>query len=122
MRPIYFILGCLFFSIGFVGVFVPVLPTTPFMLLALWGFSRSSLRFHHWLYTHKLFGPPLQQWHNYKVIPPLAKFIALFFISISLIYMVFFLALPLWGYLIISTTMISGLWFIMTKPSYPPEQ
>ncbi len=122
MRALYFILGCLFFSLGFIGVFLPILPTTPFMLLALWGFSRSSLRFHHWLYHHKIFGPPLQQWQLYKVIPPTAKFFATFFITMSLIYMIFFLVLPTWVYLIITVTMASGLWFILTKPSHPPEQ
>jgi len=77
MRPLLFILGWLLFCLGVVGAFVPVLPTTPIMLLALWCFARSSDRFHDWLYTHRIFGPPLQLWHKYKVIPLAAKRIAL---------------------------------------------
>ena len=74
MRPLLFVLGCLFFVTGFVGVFVPVLPTTPLMLLALWCFARSSNRFHDWLYTHRVFGPPLQQYRRHRVIPDFSAY------------------------------------------------
>jgi uncharacterized membrane protein YbaN (DUF454 family) len=49
------------FALGVVGLVLPVVPTTPFMLVALWAFSRSSRRFHDWLYHHRIFGPPLQR-------------------------------------------------------------
>jgi len=52
MKPLYFLLGWCFFGLGAVGTVVPGLPTTPFMLLALWAFSKSSQHFHDWLYTH----------------------------------------------------------------------
>lgn len=122
MRALYFILGCIFFCIGFVGVFLPVLPTTPFMLLALWCFSRSSQRFHDLLYTHKLFGPPLQQWHKYRVIPPIAKYFAVFFMAASMIYISIFLNMLIWVKLLISSIMAYGCWFILSKRSYPPKE
>jgi len=122
MRPLYFTLGWLFFCAGFIGVFLPVIPTTPFMLLALWSFSRSSPRFHHWLFTHRLFGPPLQQWDKYRVIPPIAKYFAVFFMTLSLVYVYGFLVLPMWVNLLISVIIAYGCWFILTKPSYPPEK
>ena len=121
MRPFLFILGWLLFALGFVGAFLPVLPTTPFMLLALWCFARSSDRFHDWLYTHRLFGPPLQQWHEYRVIPLAAKLTALFFMSASLIYLFVFLVTPVWVKALMTSTMAFGIWFILTKPSVPPE-
>ena len=122
MRPLYFALGWLFFCVGFVGAFVPVLPTTPLMLLALWCFSRSSDRFHDWLYTHKLFGPPLQQWHEYRVIPLVAKYIALFFMAASLIFVYFVSDVPVWARVLMTISMALGCWFILTKPSSPPEK
>ena len=122
MRPFLFILGWLLFALGFVGAFLPVLPTTPFMLLALWCFARSSDRFHDWLYTHRLFGPPLQQWHEYRVIPLAAKLTALFFMSASLVYLFVFLSTEVWVKVLMSSSMALGAWFILTKPSLPPEQ
>ena len=122
MRPLLFILGWLLFSLGIVGAFLPVLPTTPFMLLALWCFARSSDRFHDWLYTHRLFGPSLQLWHEHRVIPLAAKRIALFFMTASLIYLFVFLDAAIWAKVLMSSSMALGALFILTKPSLPPEQ
>lgn len=121
MRPLFFTLGCLLFCLGFVGVFVPVLPTTPFMLLALWCFSRSSDRFHDWLYHHKVFGPPMQQWHEHRVIPLGAKVIALLFMGASMVYLFAFSSAPLWVKLLMTATVTIGAWFILTRPSVASE-
>ena len=96
MRPVYFLLGWCFFGLGAVGTVVPGLPTTPFMLLALWGFARSSQRFHDWLYTHRLFGPPLQQWQKHGVISPRVKWLSVTTMTLSLAYLVFFTPTPAW--------------------------
>ena len=122
MRPLYFTLGWTFFGIGFAGAFLPVLPTTPFMLVSLWCFSRSSPRFHNWLYSHKFFGPPLQQWHEYRVIPLTAKIVALLFMTIALIYMHVFSVFAFWVKLMATTIIIYGAWFILTKPSRPASK
>lgn len=122
MRLLLFIVGWLLFGLGFVGVFVPVLPTTPLMLLALWCFARSSDRFHDWLYTHKVFGPPLQLYREYRVIPVMAKCVALLFMTASLVYMVVFLQIAVWVKVLIAGTMVLGAWFILSKPSLPPEE
>ena len=122
MRPLLFALGWLLFAVGFVGVFVPVLPTTPIMLLALWCFSRSSDRFHEWLYTHKYFGPPLQSWQEHRVVPLKAKFIAVSFMIGSLVYVFMFSSTPVWAQALMSVSMAFGAWFILTKPSFPPEK
>lgn len=121
MRALYFTLGWLFFALGIIGVLLPVVPTTPFMLLALWAFSRSSDRFHYWLYHHRLFGPPLQQWSEHRVIPLYAKILSVSFMSISFVMMLFFSPLILWVKLVIATLMLYGAWFILSKPSKPPE-
>lgn len=121
MRVVYFSLGWLFFAIGAIGVVLPVLPTTPFMLLALWAFSQSSERFHQWLYHHKFFGPPLQKWHQYRVIPLPAKIISISFMSVSLLYVTLYSPVTIWLKLIIATLMVYGAWFILSKPSRVPE-
>ena len=120
MRVVYFSLGWVFFALGVIGVLLPVMPTTPFMLLALWGFARSSDKFHNWLYTHRLIGPPLQQWNKHRVIPLIAKIMSVSFMSISFVIMMLFSPMMMWVKLIIAVIMIYGAWFILTKPSNPP--
>jgi uncharacterized protein len=122
MRILYFIAGWIFFILGAIGVVLPILPTTPFMLLALWAFSRSSERFYYWLYHHQLFGPPLQMWQQHRVIPVIAKFMSIGFMTISLIYMSIYSPLGIIMKLLIAAIMLFGAGFILTKPSYPPEK
>jgi hypothetical protein len=89
MRTVYFLLAWCFFGLGAIGVVIPGLPTVPFMLVALWLFSKSSQRFHDWLYTHRLFGPPLRRWREHGVIPLRAKILSVVTMAISLAYMIF---------------------------------
>ncbi len=121
LKALYFVLGCLFFIVGFIGIFVPLLPTTIFMILALWMFSKSSRQLHDWLYNHRIFGPSLQQWFKYRVIPLFAKKIALVMISLSFIYISIFIMMPLWLYLLTGGGMLSVCWYILSKPSTRPS-
>lgn len=120
MKPLLFLLGWLFFGLGAAGVVVPGLPTTPFMLLALWAFSRSSKRFHDWLYSHPLFGPPLQSWERHRVVPVRAKIFALLAMAGALAYMVFWAEVPAWVTVFTAAVMAYGAFFILRKPSRPP--
>ena len=89
------------------------------MLLALWCFSRSSERFHDWLYHHQVFGPPMQQWHEHRVIPMGAKVIALLFMGASMVYLFALSSAPLWVKLVMTVTVAIGALFILTRPSVP---
>lgn len=119
-RWIYFALGWLFFGLGVIGAFLPILPTTPFMILALWAFSKSSPRFHDWLYTHRIFGPPLQRWQEHRVIPLIAKIAAVGAMTASLAYLAILTAIP-WHYLALTAAlMLAGAAYILSKPSRAP--
>ncbi|WP_040691104.1 DUF454 family protein [Providencia burhodogranariea] len=63
------LVGWLAVVLAFLGVILPVLPTTPFLLLAAWCFSRSSPRFHYWLLYRSLFGGYIRHWQTYKALP-----------------------------------------------------
>lgn len=68
--------GWLSLATGVVGIFVPLLPTTCFVLLAAWCFARSSPRLHQWLRNHRTFGPMVRSWETDRSVPLRAKFAA----------------------------------------------
>lgn len=72
-RTILIIIGWLAVVLGTLGVVLPLLPTTPFILLAAWCFARSSPRFHRWLLYRSWFGGYLRHWQTYRAMPPGAK-------------------------------------------------
>jgi uncharacterized membrane protein YbaN (DUF454 family) len=75
-RPILIAFGLLFVGLAGLGIFLPVLPTTPLLLLALACFARSSERLHGWLLSHRIFGPFLKHWHETRSMPRRAKIAA----------------------------------------------
>jgi len=117
-RWVYLAIGWGSFGVGVIGAFLPVLPTTPFMIIALWAFSNSSPKLRNWLYTHRIFGKPLQRWNEHRVIPPSAKIASIGAMSVSLTTMVFFTETPWTVLLATGLIMIIGAWYILTKPSY----
>ena len=65
--------GCLSLTLGALGIALPLLPTTPFVLLAAFAFARSSNRLHEWLITHDVFGALIDNWHRHGAISRRAK-------------------------------------------------
>ena len=88
-KALWLSLGFLGLGFGVIDVFVPGMPSTVFLLIALWGFSRGSQRFHDWLYNHPRLGPPLQAWREHRAIPLGAKLAALFGMSLGYVGLAF---------------------------------
>lgn len=68
---------------GVLGIVLPLLPTTPFVLLAAFCFARGSARYEHWLLTHPRFGPMVQDWRANRAVPLRAKQVAWAMMAIS---------------------------------------
>ncbi len=83
VRLIFAGLGTLFVLLGALGLFLPVLPTTPFLLLAAACYARSSRRVYGWLLNHAQFGPLIREWREHRSMPYRAKRTALLLIALS---------------------------------------
>jgi uncharacterized membrane protein YbaN (DUF454 family) len=118
-RYAFMALGWLCVALGILGLFLPLMPTTVFLLIALWLFSKSSVRFHRWLYDHPRLGGPLRAWHAHRAIPLPAKRAAVGMMSLSWLIVVLFVAeswlLPCALALVL--TPIAG--YILRRPSLP---
>ncbi len=115
-RYLFAILGLFCVALGLLGIVLPLVPTVPFMLLAAFFFARSSSRLHHWLITHRTFGPMIEDWYHSRAIRPSAKKAAT--ISIGLVFAVsLFLQLPMHVLIIQAITLGAVLIFIWSRPN-----
>lgn len=73
MRLLFLAAAVLFLATGFVGIFVPGLPTTVFVLAAAWCAARGSPRLHGWLLRHRVFGPMIHDWQDGRRVSRRAK-------------------------------------------------
>lgn len=89
LRRIVFALGLMSLLLGFMGVFLPLLPTTPFLLFSAWAFLQSSPQAHQWLFNHPHLGPILQRWYERGAISKPTKVIAILMLVTSVITMWF---------------------------------
>jgi uncharacterized membrane protein YbaN (DUF454 family) len=83
-------------ALGIIGIFLPLLPTTPFMLLAAACFARSSRRFHDWLLANRTFGPLIHEWERHRSIPRRTKLTAIGLMSLTLAISIVFFVEPRW--------------------------
>ncbi|MFT6067689.1 MAG: uncharacterized membrane protein YbaN (DUF454 family) [Bacteriovoracaceae bacterium] len=119
MKALWISLGIICLILGFIGVFLPLLPTTPFALLAAFCFSKGSDDLHRWLLETKMFGPLIKDWEDHGVIRLRIKKISTLMISLLFGYTLIFVKVFLWIKLIVSLTGLLVLWFIWTRPSTP---
>ncbi|GAW29524.1 YbaN family protein [Carboxydocella sp. ULO1] len=122
MRSILVILGFLFVVLGILGMFLPVLPTTPFLLLAAACFARSSTKAHQWLLSHHIFGPPLRQWEETRTISLRAKVISLLMLNLSIGFSIWMLRnnLPVQMLLVMSALGVST--YLYRLPTSTPKK
>lgn len=111
----YLALGWAAVALGLLGVILPVLPTTPFLLVAAFAFGNSSPRARAWLIDHAHFGPAIRDWEERGAISRRAKTLA-----VSMMVLVFVISLILgaawWVLLSQATLMGAGAAFVLTRP------
>ena len=87
LRWVFFIMGFVFVGLGILGVILPGVPTTVFILLAGYCWAKSSRRFHGYLMEHKLFGKMLSDWEERRAIPRFAKYLAWGMMTMSSVFL-----------------------------------
>jgi len=112
-------LGWLSLAVGIVGIFLPILPTTPFVILAAFLFSKGSTRLHRWLVSRRYVGPAVVEWEQHGVIRMRAKLWATAAIAVLFANTLVFVPVAPWIKAAVAATGSAVLAFIWTRPSLP---
>ena len=114
VKVIYIFLGGLSLGLGVAGIFLPLLPTTPFLLLSAALWLRSSPRLYHWLLNHKRLGPYIRDFLEHKAIPLRVKIISVSLVWITLLYCALFVARGWWLALLFILLAVALSWHILS--------
>lgn len=118
-RFVLILIGLMSLALGGIGIFVPLLPTTPFVILAALAFANSSERLHRWLLSHKVFGPLIIDWQRYGAISRPAKILSLASIA-AIVLMSWLLSVPTYVIIVQILVLSCSAIFIVTRP-LPPQ-
>ena len=125
MKPLnkylFLSIGLICMALGFLGVFLPILPTTPFMILAAFCFSKSSERLHNWLLERPHIGKLILDWQNDGVIRKKAKVASTLVIVPLFSYTLIFVQVSIFVKVLLVLIGLGVLCFIWSRPSTPKK-
>lgn len=119
MKPIWFIFAWICFAVGIIGAFLPILPTTPFLILSAFLFSKSSPKFHAWLLNLPVAGEGIRDWQHNRVIRPRAKILCSAMILLSLVIIYLNVKIALIVKIIVTVILVSVWGFVVSRNSAP---
>lgn len=127
VRGALLVVGTLSVVLGVIGAFLPVLPTTPFLLLAAGCYARSSRKFYVWLVSNRVFGKYIRDWRAGLGIPRNAKILATTMITVTIgtSAALFIPATMLWVKLLmiaIGVGVVAYIWWLPTRRNDPPDR
>jgi len=117
-RPLWLLFGLVATGCAIAGAVLPLVPTTPFLLLAAYAFARSSPRLHAWLLNHRQFGPLITNWQQHGAIPRGAKIAAMMMIGATPL-ITLALQSPAWILITQLIVLVPVSVFILTRPDGP---
>ena len=122
LRALWLMAGAASLGTGFVGIFVPLLPTTPFVLLAAFCFSRGSQRCETWLLQHPRFGPMVRDWRADRAIPLRAKQLATLMMALGSAWAWWLMPARLgWLPALVCAAVAVWMWSLPTAARRPPQ-
>lgn len=116
----YLALACVSLVLAIIGVILPIMPTTVFVLIATWAAARSSPRMHAWLLNHRVFGPTLENWYNGQRVSRRAKWTAALFMTASSVWLGYSVR-PWWVAALPIAAMITVLIWLWSRPEPLPK-
>lgn len=114
MKYVYVCLGFIALFFGVLGIFLPVLPTTPFLLLAAWLYFHSSSKLYTWLLQHKYLGTYIRHFREYRAIPLHAKVISMLLLWTTVLYSVSCIIPWMWVNIGLVVVAIGVSWYILS--------
>lgn len=114
MKVIYIVLGSISLCLGVMGIFLPLLPTTPFLLFSSILWFRGSPRLYKWLLNHKQLGPYIRNFMENKAIPLRVKVISVSLVWLTLLYCSFFMTGNIWLATLFIVLAIGITWHILS--------
>ncbi len=116
-KPLLLGTGWACVGLGFIGIIMPIFPTTPFLLVAVWAFSKSSPEMAERIRNHPVAGRFVRDWQDEGVIPLAGKIIALAMMAVMLAYLQFWSGMPGWAVITAAAVMAGAAGFILSRPS-----
>ena len=116
-KPLLLGTGWLCVGLGMLGVILPLFPTTPFLLVAVWAFSRSSPELAERIRGHRFAGPYIRDWQDEGIIPPKAKLLAVSMMTGVVLYLAMWVKAPVWVVALAALVLAAVAVFIITRPS-----
>ena len=115
MQIFYIVCGLLSFALGVLGIFLPLLPTTPFMLLSAALWVKASPRLYQWLICHRVFGEYIRNFRESRAIPLRAKIISVLMVWLTIGYCIFAVVERWWwGQLLMAILAVAITWHILS--------
>ncbi len=115
-QSLWLLVGLISLVLGLIGVPLPLLPTTPFLLLAAFAFAKSSPRLHAWLMNHPRWGKVIKNWHDGGRIDRRSKILAVGFMLL-MPPLSWLLNAPMWAIGLQMVVLVCVATFILTRPS-----
>ena len=120
VRGLCLVLGLLALGVGVLGIFLPLLPTTPLVLLAAYFFSKGSPAFYHWLLALPKIGPVIRAWNQHGAIgrrPKVMAVVAMVAVGLylGLKELPWVLKICAWG------SLAAAMGFVISRPEWPPQ-
>lgn len=119
-RIVLIVLGFVSLALGGLGIFVPLLPTTPLVLVAAFAFANSSETLHQWLLDHNVFGPLIVNWRRHRAISRSAKSMSVLSM-VAILLVSWLLDVPMPVIAVQAVVLGCAAAFILTRPSMPQD-